>query len=144
MAQVALRLRSQAGRRRPSPEAMTLAEHLGELRRRVVVAVVTFAVAAVVCFVLYQHLLHFLQTPYCHVTSHCQLYVTGPLDGLSLRIKIAGYGGLFLSSPVVLWEFWRFITPGLHNREKRYAIPFVAVSLLLFAMGVVLAYYTFP
>jgi len=76
--------------------------------------------------------------------THCQLYVTGPLDGLSLRIKIAAYGGLFLSLPVILWELWRFITPGLHAREKRYAVPFVGSSLALFSIGVALAYVTFP
>ena len=124
---------------------MTLVEHLTELRRRLVVAVVAFAVAATVCFVFYRHILSFLQSPYCQVTpGHCTLYVTGPLDGLSLRIQIAGYGGLILSSPVALWELWRFVTPGLLAREKRYAIPFMACSLALFAAGGVLAYVTFP
>ena len=123
---------------------MTLAEHLAELRRRLIVAVVAFCAAGTVAFVVYPHLLHFLQSPYCHVTAHCQLYVTGPLDGLSLRVKLAAYGGLFLASPVILWELWRFITPGLHTNEKRYAIPFVACSVVLFSSGVVLAYYTFP
>lgn len=123
---------------------MTLGEHLAELRRRVIVILVVFAATATVCFVLYQHLLHFLQSPYCHVSPHCQLYVTGPLDGLSLRIKLAGYGGLFLGSPVIMWEIWRFITPGLNRNEKRYAVPFVAASVLLFAGGAVLAYFIFP
>jgi sec-independent protein translocase protein TatC len=131
-------------RDRPSPQAMTLGEHLAELRRRLIVAVLAFTAASVLTFVLYDHLLHFLQSPYCHVTSHCKLYVTGPLDGLSLRVKLAAYGGLFLSSPVLLWELWRFVTPGLHAGEKRYAVPFVACSLVLFASGVVLAYFTFP
>ncbi|HUY64423.1 MAG TPA: twin-arginine translocase subunit TatC [Acidimicrobiales bacterium] len=123
---------------------MTLGEHLAELRRRLVVTVLAFMAGATVCFVLYPHLLHFLQSPYCHVTTRCQLYVTGPLDGLSLRIKLAAYGGLFLASPVILWELWRFITPGLHRNEKRYAIPFVVVSIVLFTAGAVLAYFTFP
>ena len=131
-------------RERPSPQAMTLAEHLAELRRRLIYCVLAFGAAGVVAFVVYPHLLHFLQSPYCRVTRHCQLYVTGPLDGLSLRVKLAAYGGLFLSSPVLLWELWRFVTPGLHANEKRYAVPFVAASLVLFASGVVLAYYTFP
>ena len=139
---MAIRLRRR--RDRPSPQAMTLAEHLAELRRRLLMAVLAFAAAAVVAWVLYPHLLHFLQSPYCRVTNHSQLYVTGPLDGLSLRVKLAAYGGLFLSSPVVLWQLWRFVTPGLHANEKRYAIPFVAASVTLFCAGVVLAYFTFP
>src|SRR3974390_1446592 len=118
---MALRLRAPTRRQRPSPQAMTLVEHLGELRRRVVVCVVAFAVAGTVAFIFYPQILKFLQAPYCHVTSHCTLYVTGPLDGLSVRVEIAAYGGLVLASPVFLWEMWRFITPGLHSNEKRYA-----------------------
>ena len=89
-----------------SPDAMTLAEHLSELRRRL-------------------------------------LYVTSPLDGLSLRIKIAAFGGLVLASPILLFELWRFITPGLKKREKRYAIPFVIASVVLFLCGIAVAYVSF-
>ena len=123
---------------------MTLGEHLGELRRRLVITVIAFLAAAVVAFLLYPHILSFLKAPYCRVVPrHCVLYVTGPLDGLSLRIKIAAYGALFLASPVILWEFWRFITPGLNRNERRYAVPFVCSSVLLFAGGAVLAYVAF-
>jgi sec-independent protein translocase protein TatC len=76
--------------------------------------------------------------------GRCKLYVTAPLDGLSLRIKLASYGGLFLASPVILWELWRFITPGLHRNEKRYAVPFVVSSLVLFIFGAFLAFVAFP
>jgi sec-independent protein translocase protein TatC len=128
------------------PDAMTLGEHLRELRRRIVVSALAFMVAAVVTFVVYPHVLHFLQSPYCRVAGHrnCQLYITDPLGGLALRIKLAAYGGLFLASPVILWELWRFITPGLHRNEKRYAVPFVTASIVLFSAGAVLAYVSFP
>jgi sec-independent protein translocase protein TatC len=131
---------------RPSADAMTLGEHLGELRRRVVISVLSFMVGAVVAWIVYHNILHFLQAPYCRVVGpgRCQLYVTGPLDGLSLRIKLSAYGGVFLASPVILWELWRFITPGLLRNEKRYAVPFVASSILLFSLGAVLAYVSFP
>jgi sec-independent protein translocase protein TatC len=124
---------------------MTLTEHIAELRTRLIVSVAAFAVACVVAFVIYPQILSFLKAPYCRVTgpSHCPLYVTGPLDGLTLRVKIAAYGGIFLASPVILWELWRFITPGLHRNEKRYAIPFVCASILLFSAGGVLAYFAF-
>jgi sec-independent protein translocase protein TatC len=59
-------------------------------------------------------------------------------------VKISVYGGLFLASPVLLWELWRFITPGLNPKEKRYAIPFIAASIGLFALGGAVAYVTFP
>ena len=60
--------------------------------------------------------------------------ITGPLDGFAIRIKVAGWGGLIVALPVVLWQLWRFITPGLHPKEKRYAVPFVLSSLALFAV----------
>lgn len=133
-------------RTRPSPDAMTLGEHLTELRNRLIIAVTAFIVAAIVMFIIYSHILHFLQAPYCKVApkGQCQLYVTSPLDPLSLRIHLSTYGGLVLASPVILWQFWRFITPGLKRNEKRYAIPFIVASIVLFCGGAVLAYYTFP
>ncbi len=141
---MAIRLLS-ARKDRPTPDAMTLSEHLGELRRRLMVAVLAFVVAAVVAAVFYNNLLSLLQHPYCHVHPHnCSFYVTSPLDGLTLRIKMAAFGGLILASPIVLWQLWRFITPGLRPSEKRYAIPFVVASVLLFLAGCAMAYYIFP
>ena len=103
---------------RPSPDNMTLGEHLGELRRRVIICAIAFLVAATVAVVAYQPILNFLLRPLCNVdasTVHhttkgssslliasngsCNLFVTSPLDGLSLRVKIALFGGLVLSSP---------------------------------------------
>ena len=131
---------------KPSPDAMTLGEHLSELRNRLITAVTAFIVAAIVMFIIYSHVLHFLQAPYCRVApkGRCQLYVTSPLDPLSLRIHLSTYGGLVLASPVILWQFWRFVTPGLKKNEKRYAIPFIVASIVLFCGGALLAYFTFP
>ncbi|MHB8264084.1 MAG: twin-arginine translocase subunit TatC [Acidimicrobiales bacterium] len=130
--------------RHSRPEAMTLVEHLAELRRRVIVTVAFFAVAGTLCFIIYPQILHFLQEPYCHISRSCKLYVTGPLDGLSIRAEIAIYGGALLTLPVALYEAWRFVTPGLKANEKRYAIPFVIASVLLFCVGALIAYLTFP
>ena len=76
--------------------------------------------------------------------ASCRLVVTDPLESFSTRLKLAGYLGLLMASPVVLWQLWRFITPGLYDREKRYAIPFVFSSVVLFLMGAGLAIVTFP
>ena len=136
---------------RPTPDDMTLAQHLGELRRRLVICAIAYAVAATVAVVFYEHILNFLQAPYCRINPglgpfgrNCSLYVTGPLDGLTLRVKIAAFGGLVLASPVILWELWRFITPGLRPTEKRYAIPFVLAAAGLFVAGCALAYDILP
>ena len=130
--------------RRPVPDTMSVGAHLAELRRRLVITAVAVVAACSVAFVAYPQILHWLQAPYCHVTTQCSLYVTGPLDGLSLRIHVATYAGLFLASPVILWQVWRFVTPGLRSQEKRYAVPFVAASLVLFAAGASLALLSLP
>lgn len=131
-------------RRRLAQEGMTLFEHLAELRRRVVICLVALALCATVAFVVYPTILHFLQAPLCRVKSSCQLYMTAPLDGLSIRVKIATYGGLFMALPVLLWHMWGFVTPGLRQKERRYALLFVGSAVLLFALGTVLAYWSFP
>jgi sec-independent protein translocase protein TatC len=146
---------------KPSPDNMTLAEHLGELRFRLVVCVVAFLVTSLLCVVLYEPILHLLIRPLCNVDaaakhnksitglvttngSTCNLFVTSPLDGLSLRVKIAVFGGLVLASPVILFQLWRFITPGLQAREKKYAVPFVSAAFVLFLMGAATAYFVLP
>ena len=147
---------------RPSPDNMTLGEHLGELRRRVIICVIAFVVTATIAVVAYQPILNFLLRPLCNVyasTPHhpgsgngsllvnrfgCSLYVTSPLDGLTLRVKIAIFGGLVLASPVILFEMWRFVTPGLKASERRYAIPFVFSAFVLFVAGAATAYLTLP
>ncbi len=129
----------------PTFGTMTLVEHLSELRTRLFISCAAIAVGAVIAFILYARILDFLVHPYCEIKNgDCKLFVQSPLDGIATRLKIAGYGGLMLASPVVLWELWRFITPGLHKKEKKYAIPFIVASTGLFFFGVVLGYLTFP
>ncbi len=130
--------------RHRAPDTMSVGAHIDELRRRVLRTGLAVVVACVVAFVAYPQILHWLQAPYCHVTPRCSLYVTGPLDGLSLRIHVATYAGLFLASPVILWQAWRFVTPGLRAKERRYAVPFVAASIVLFAAGASLALESLP
>jgi sec-independent protein translocase protein TatC len=122
---------------------MTLVEHLRELRRRLIISAVAIAIGAVVAFALYNSILKVLIAPYHDVTHRKSLLITDPLEGFATRLKIAAYGGTFLASPVVLWQVWRFITPGLHKREKRYAIPFILSSVLLFVLGGFVAMLTF-
>ena len=125
---------------------MTVVEHLTELRNRLFIALGAVGLGAIVGFLVYNRVLEFLTDPYCDILpagQECRLYIQDPLEGFSTRLRVAGYTGLFLASPVVLWQLWRFITPGLHSREKRYAIPFVGSSLVLFTAGAALAYVTF-
>ena len=129
---------------------MSLVEHLTELRSRILKALAAVLVGAVVGFFLYNRVLDFLVEPYCDVKrqhqpgASCRLVVTDPLESFSIRLKLSTYLGLLFASPVVLWQIWRFLTPGLYEREKRYAVPFVASSVVLFLAGAGLAIWTFP
>jgi sec-independent protein translocase protein TatC len=127
------------------PDAMTLFEHLAELRRRIIISAIAFACAAVVGYVFYNRILSFLTHPLCRADPHnCKLYVTGPIEGFGVHLDVAAYGGLALASPVILFQLWRFVTPGLKANERRYAIPFVVATLVLFAFVVTGAWLTFP
>lgn len=126
-------------------ERMTLVEHLTELRSRLFKCVIAVVLGAVVAWWFYNPILEFLVHPYCEIQGgDCSLFVTDPLEGFKTRLQIAGYGGIALAMPVILWQLWRFITPGLYKHERRYAIPFVASAVTLFALGAALAFWTLP
>lgn len=123
---------------------MTLGEHLQEARHRFMVCAVWVFGVGVLGFIFYSHILKFLQHPYCAASpKDCFFLVTNPLDGLTLRVKVSFFTGFIVSAPVILWQIWRFITPGLKAKERKYAVSFVLSSLLFFASGVVVAYYSF-
>ena len=129
---------------RKAQTGMTLAEHLKEIRYRFFVCAIVIFLVGVTAWILYPNILHFLQGPYCRAAPrHCKFLVTNPLDGLTLRFKIAIYGGLFFSSPVIFWQAWRFVTPGMKAKERKYAIPFVSAAFVFFSAGVVVAYFIF-
>ena len=128
---------------------MTLWEHLAELRTRIVRCVIAVMVGAVVGWILFGPLLDFLQKPFCEISpvgpngvASCDLVATGPLDAFTLRLQMSIYVGIALAMPVLLWQLWRFITPGLHPHEKKYAIPFTVSALFLFIFGAAIAYLT--
>ena len=130
----------------PGLDRMTLVEHLGELRSRLVKAAFALAIGAAIGFALSNRALRFLVDPYCEAQDGegCRLVVIDPLEGFGTRIKLALFIGVVLAAPVILWQVWRFVTPGLHKNEKRYAIPFIASSIILFLAGAVVAVLTFP
>ena len=122
---------------------MPLVEHLAELRARLIKCVIAVTLGGIVAFALYNKILEVLIGPYTDITGKTKLLITDPLEGFTTRLKVAGFGGLFIASPVVLWQIWRFITPGLHKHEKKYAVPFIVASILLFLFGAVVAMFTF-
>ncbi len=142
---------------RTPDDAMTLTEHLAELRVRIIRSALAVVVGAILILAFYDPVLRFLVRPYENLCKRrgadfcglsytddggVRLFTLDPLEGLSTRLKIATYGGIILALPVIMWQVWRFIVPALHAKEKRYAIPFVVSSVLLFALGGFIAYAT--
>jgi sec-independent protein translocase protein TatC len=129
---------------------MTLVEHLTELRSRLIKSVLAVAIGGVIAFILYPQIFDVLIRPYDQISDDGQSLVDGqllaidPLEGFSVRLRIAMYGGITLAMPVILWQLWRFVSPGLYSHEKRYAVPFVITATFLFALGGTLAYFTLP
>lgn len=140
------------GRRRPTEASearadghMTVIEHLGELRRRIFVSLGAILVGAMICFFFTPQIIAFLNTFYEQSLNRdvvTKLIFTGPADAFLLRLKIATYGGIVISMPVWLFQIWRFVTPGLNPREKRYAVPFILSAIVLFTFGGLVAFLT--
>ncbi len=121
---------------------MTIWEHVAELRSRLIKAAVAVAAGALVGWFLYPYVLEFLMRPYEQVMPGATLLALDPLEPFMIRLKVSGYLGIAFAMPVLLWQVWRFVTPGLYPHEKKYAIPFVVSSLVLFFFGATIAYLT--
>src|ERR1035441_9525271 len=92
------RFRARRENPRPHPDAMTLGEHLGELRRRLIISICAIAVGAVVTYAFYGQILTLLRHPYCEVVpKNCLLYITAPLQGFALRLNVSCYGGILIA-----------------------------------------------
>ena len=125
---------------------MTVVGHLTELRRRLIISGIAVALGAIVCFIFSEPIISFFVKYYRDATDGEKqtLIFLGPLDAFATRLKIATYGGIVLAFPVWLYQLWRFITPGLNPNERKYAIPFVLTSIVLFALGGFVALLTLP
>jgi sec-independent protein translocase protein TatC len=134
------------------PGELTWLEHLGELRRRILICFAALAATTAVAWFAYDHLVAFMVHPYRHYLihhpgvdiSHGNLVITGPLEGFTTRLKISGYFGAVLAAPVWIQQSWRFVAPGLHRHERRYAATFVSSAVALFAAGVATGVTVFP
>jgi len=136
---------------------MTVVEHLDELRRRLIVAVIAVGLATVAGWFLYRPVFDLLTNPFCDfIRAHpslsirsgphsaCGLAYNGVLEPFVVKLKVAVFTGFGIALPIVLYELWMFITPGLMPRERKFAIPFVVSSLVLFVLGALFAIVTLP
>lgn len=145
--------------RRKTPEqregAMSLIDHLKELRHRLLICIWALLAGSVAGFFLYEPAMRLIQRPYCDfLRDHpdkapferegCTLVFGGAIDGFLITVKVIVFLALLAALPVILYQLWSFIVPGLTARERRWAIPFVALSLVLFLLGGLAAYLTLP
>ncbi len=119
---------------------MPLFDHLAELRRRIAIALLAVALGTLVGFVFGQRIIEVLKAPY----GDAPLLLLGPGEGFFIVLKIALATGIVLGMPVILFELWRFVSPGLTSDERRMARPWVPLALLFFVGGVAVAYVVLP
>jgi sec-independent protein translocase protein TatC len=145
----------QKPRKVPNPEArMPLIEHIRELRNRLFKAIVVALAGVIGGWFIEPPVWKFLLRPFCDLPSKyrynfdstgkaegCHLIVTGLFDGLFIHLKLAIVIGLLLSSPFWLYQFWAFVAPGLHRRERRWTYFFAGSAVPLFGLGGLLAYF---
>lgn len=122
-----------------------LIEHLIELRSRLIWSVVAFLVAMVLCYVVWNPIYNFLTRPICHALEtrgqECGLILLKLQEGFFVAIQISFLGGFVLSFPVIAFQLWRFVAPGLYRNEKSAFLPFLIASPVMFIIGAAFAYY---
>jgi len=125
---------------------MSFLEHLDELRKRLIYIVYSLLAGCVIAYIFIGKIFDFIMRPMQQVlgpTAHLQF--TSGAEPFMLYVKIGFLVGIFLSAPLILWQVWKFIAPGLYTHEKKFAIPFVVMSTIFFTTGGLFAHYiAFP
>jgi len=121
---------------------MSLIDHLEELRRRLIIVVVAILLAAIVGFIFSRNVLLLLiaQLP----EEYRDVQILGPADAFTAQLKVAGFLGIAIAMPILLFQLWRFVGPGLTPRERRLVWPGILAALVLFVLGVVIGYVVIP
>lgn len=130
---------------------MSLLEHLVELRSRLSRAALALVAGTLIGYLVFPMVLEVLLDPFCRAQAvldpsggECNLVAIRPMEPFSVRMKTSVVIGLFVGGPVIFYQLWRFITPGLTRKERRLALPFVVLSQVMFAVGMVFAYVVIP
>jgi sec-independent protein translocase protein TatC len=125
--------------------SMSLIEHLAELRNRIIWSLAAFSVAVVLCFFVWEPIYDFLTIPLCEALQArgqpCELVFLSVQEGFFLAFSISLMAGLVVSFPVISYQLWRFVAPGLYRSEKAAFLPFLLASPLMFFIGAFFAYY---
>jgi sec-independent protein translocase protein TatC len=125
---------------------MSFLEHLDELRKRLIVSVWALVVGCLISFIFVGKLQEFIMLPLWELMPDQERFIySAPTEGFMIMMKIGALGGLFLALPVIVFQLWLFIAPGLYSNEKRFAIPFVIFGTLFFLFGAAFSHYiAFP
>jgi len=123
-----------------------LIEHLKELRQRLIYSFVAFIIGMIICFTIWNPIFDFLTHPLCSAMalrghSDCGLILIKLQEGFFVAISISLLGGLVLSFPLIGFQMWRFVAPGLYKTEKNAFLPFIIASPFMFFLGAAFAYY---
>ena len=122
-----------------------LIEHLSELRNRLIWSVLAFVVAMVICYSVWNPIYNFLTRPICAALEgrgqECGLILLKLQEGFFVAIQISFFGGFILAFPVIGYQLWRFVAPGLYRSEKQAFLPFLVASPVMFFIGAAFAYY---
>lgn len=124
-------------------KVMSIWDHLSELRTRLVKAAVAIVILFGIAFTFSDQIIGFLKLPLLAVlpVENRALHFTGPLDVFLTQIKVAFLVGVVMGSPFWLYQFWKFFEPALYPRERKYILPFIFASTVLFLLGVAFCYY---
>ena len=123
-----------------------LIEHLTELRTRLIRALLAFVVMMVVCFAVWNPIFNFLTRPLCDAlaadgAADCGLVLISLQEGFFVAVSISMLGGFVLSFPIIGYQLWRFVAPGLYKQEKNAFLPFLLASPAMFLLGAAFAFY---
>jgi sec-independent protein translocase protein TatC len=122
-----------------------LIEHLAELRTRILYSLGAFVVAMVICFTVWNPIFNFLTHPICDALAErqqdCGLVLIKLQEGFFVAVRISVLGGFALAFPVIAYQMWRFVAPGLYRSEKQAFLPFIIASPAMFIAGAAFAYY---
>lgn len=123
-----------------------LIEHLAELRTRLIRSVLAFVAGMIVCFTVWNPIFDFLTRPLCAAMAtrgqeDCGLILIALQEGFFVAVSISMLGGLVLAFPVISFQMWRFVAPGLYKSEKGAFLPFMIASPFMFFLGASFAYY---
>lgn len=123
-------------------EKQPFLSHLKELRDRLLICVIAVAIAFVATYYFKEKIFDFLMQPFLRVMPPGSSFIfTGVTEAFTTYFKISIVAALFVGAPVILFEFWMFVSPGLYEKEKRYVYPFIFYGSVCFLCGALFCYF---